>query len=106
MLLCCDSFLCITALPTLTQVGDPLMVCMCTLYRYVCSAQFYGQLSLMDPILECGWRWTLGFLYLISHIFLVFLFLLSARSLSFFFLVFFGRAIALQHMASFCSRLS
>lgn len=39
----------------------------------------------MDPILECGWRWTLGFLYLISHIFLVFLLLLSALSLSLFF---------------------
>lgn len=84
------------------------MVCMCILYRYACSAQLYGQLSLMDPILECGWRWTLGFLYLISHIFLVFLLLLSALSLSLFFfsLVFFGRAITMQHMASFCSRLS
>lgn len=61
------------------------MVCMCILYRYIYSAQLYGQLSLMDPILECGWRWTLGFLYLISHIFLVFLLLLSALSLSLFF---------------------
>lgn len=52
-------FLYFIALPTLTQLGDLLMGAVCV-YRssiiYIYFAQPHGQLSLVGPIFECGWR--------------------------------------------------